>query len=59
MNPARMIGGTQGVRGVLEEGGLSLVCRVCPHASRGGTSVDDSGRFITVAGEKLSRLVNF
>jgi hypothetical protein len=49
VNPAHMIGGTRGVRGVLGEGGVSLVRRVCPHASRGGTSADDSGRFAIVA----------
>jgi hypothetical protein len=49
MNPAHTIGGTRGVRGVLGEGGVSLVRRVCPHALRGGTSADVSKRFAIVA----------
>ena len=49
MNPTDTIGGTRGVRGVLREGEVSSVRRVCPHASRGGTSADDSGRFAIVA----------
>ena len=40
---------TWGVKGDLGEGGVSLVRRVCPHALRGGTSADDSGRFAIVA----------
>ncbi len=49
VNPAHTIGGMRGVRGVLGEGGVSLVRRVCPHASRGGTFADDSRRFAIVA----------
>jgi hypothetical protein len=49
VNPTDTIGGTRGVRGVLREGEVSSVRRVCPHASRGGTSADDSGRFAIVA----------
>jgi hypothetical protein len=48
VNPTHMIEGTRGVMGVLGEGGVSSVCRVCPHALRGGTSADDSGRFAIV-----------
>ena len=49
VNPVHTIGGTRRVRGVLGEGGVSSVRRVCPHMLRGGTSADDSGRFAIVA----------
>ncbi len=35
--------------GSWEREGVSLVRRVCPHALRGGTSADDSGRFAIIA----------
>ena len=44
MDPAHTIGGRRHVEGVLGEGRVSLVRRLCPHVLRGGTSADDSGR---------------
>ena len=49
MDPAHTIGGRGHVRGVLGEGRVSLVRRLCPHVLRGGTSADDSRRLIIVA----------
>jgi hypothetical protein len=49
MDPVHTIGGRGRVGGVLGEGRVSLVCRLCPHLLRGGTSADDSGRLIMVA----------
>ena len=48
VNPTHRIGVTLHVVGVLGVGGVSLACRVCPHASCGGTSADDSGSFVMV-----------
>jgi hypothetical protein len=49
MDPAHTIKGRGRVRGVLGEGRVSLVRRLCPHVLRGGTSADDSGRLIMMA----------
>ena len=48
VNPAHTIGGTRHVGWVLREGEVSLAGRVCPHASCGGTSADNSRSFIMV-----------
>ena len=49
MDPAHTTGGRRHVGGVLGEGQVSLVRRLCPHMSRGGTSVDESGGLIMMA----------
>ena len=49
MDPTHTIKGRGRVGGVLEEGRVSLVRRLCPHVSCGGTSADDSGRLIMMA----------
>ena len=49
MDPAHTIKDRGRVGGVLGEGRVSLVRRLCPHVSRGGTSANDSGRLIMIA----------
>ena len=43
-DPTHTTGGRRRVGGVLGEGRVSLVRRLCPPVSRGGTSADDGGR---------------
>jgi hypothetical protein len=49
MDPTHTIKGRGHVGGVLGKGRVSLVRRLCPHVSCGGTSADDSGRLIMMA----------